>query len=180
MPPHPLTNFEIQIYHQNKSEFHGIYSGNNLPKIKDGAYIINIDEYKSIGTNWIVSYVNAENVTYFDSFGVEYILRKVRKTIWNKNAKRNIYRIQAYDSIMCWYSCIGFIDFMLKGKSLLDYTNSFPPNDHEKNDEIILKYFIPTLGLSVISSKCKYEDKKIFKEEISIEILNIFGLIKNI
>ena len=81
MPPHPLTNFEIQIYHQNKSGFHGIYSRNNLPEIKDGAYIINTDEYKSIGTNWIVSYVNAENVTYFDSFGVEYILGKVRKII---------------------------------------------------------------------------------------------------
>ena len=53
----------------------------------------------------------------------------------------NIYRIQAYDSIMCGYFCIGFIDFMLKGKSLLDYTNLFSPNDYEKNDKIILKYF---------------------------------------
>ena len=81
---------------------------------------------------------------------------------------------------MCGWSCIRFIDFMLKGKSLLDHTNLFLPNDHEKNDEIILKYFILILGLSVISSKCKYEDEKIFKEEICIEILNIFGLIKNV
>ena len=51
---------------------------------------------------------------------------------------KNIYRIQAYDSIMCGYFCIGFIDFMLKGKSLLDYTNLFSPNDYEKNDKIIL------------------------------------------
>ena len=53
----------------------------------------------------------------------------------------NINRIQAYDSIMCGYFCIGFIDFMLKGKSLLEYTNLFSSNDYEKNDKIILKYF---------------------------------------
>ena len=57
----------------------------------------------------------------------------------NKNIITNIYRIQAYDSIMCGYFCIGFVDFMLKGKSLLDYTNLFSLN--EKNDKIILKYF---------------------------------------
>ena len=54
----------------------------------------------------------------------------------------NINRIQAYDSIMCGYFCIGFIDFMLKGKSLLDYTNLFSPNDYEKNDKIILTFSI--------------------------------------
>ena len=58
----------------------------------------------------------------------------------NKNII-NIYRIQTYDSIMCGYFCIGFIDLMLKGKSLLEYTNLFSPNDYEKNDKIILKYF---------------------------------------
>ena len=49
--------------------------------------------------------------------------------------------MQAYNLIMCRYFCIGFIDFMLKGKSLLDYTNSFSPSNYEKNDKIILKYF---------------------------------------
>ena len=68
-------------------------------------------------------YVNVENVTYFDSFGVEDILKEIGKLIGNKNIKINIYRVQAYDSIMCWYFCIGFIDFMLKVKSL------FSPND---------------------------------------------------
>ena len=58
----------------------------------------------------------------------------------NKNII-NIYRIQTYDSIMCGYFCIGFIDLMLKGKSLLEYANLFSPNDYEKNDKIILKYF---------------------------------------
>ena len=76
MPPHPLTNFDTQKYYQNESKFNGVYSRNNLPKIKDGAYVINLDEYKSIGTHWIALYVNAENVTYFDSFGVEHILKK--------------------------------------------------------------------------------------------------------
>ena len=86
-------------------------------------------------------YVNAKNVTYFDSFGVEHIPKEIKKFIGNKNIITNIYRIQAYNSIMCGYFCIGFIDFMLKGKSLLDYTNLFSPNNYEKNDKIILKYF---------------------------------------
>ena len=73
MPSHPLTNFEIQNYYQNEPKFNGVYLRNNLSKIKNGAYKINPDEYESIGTHWIALYVNAENVTYFDSFGVEYI-----------------------------------------------------------------------------------------------------------
>ena len=85
--------------------------------------------------------MNAENVTYFDSLRVEHIAKKKRKFIQNKNVKTNIYKIQAYDSIMCGYFCIGFIDFMLKGKSLFDYTNLLFPNDYKKNDKIILKYF---------------------------------------
>ena len=64
-----------------------------------------------------------------------------KKVIENKNIVPNIFRVQAYDSIMCGYFCIGFIDFMLKGKSFLEYTNLFSPNDYEKNDKVILKYF---------------------------------------
>ena len=70
-------------------------------------------------------YVNTKNVTYFDSFGVEHIPKKIRKFIRIKNIVTNIYRIQAFDSIMCGYFCIGFIDFILKGKSFLVYTNLF-------------------------------------------------------
>ena len=73
MPPHPLTNFEIQRYYENKPKFDSAYSRNNLSKIKDGAYIINLDEYESIRTHWIALYVNAKNLTYFDSFGVEHM-----------------------------------------------------------------------------------------------------------
>ena len=67
--------------------------------------------------------------------------REIKKFIGNKNTITNIYRIQAYDLIMWKYFCIGFIDFMLKGKNLFDYKNLFSPNDFEKNDKIILKYF---------------------------------------
>ena len=63
MPPHPLTNFEIQKYYQNKPKFNGVYSINNFSKIKDGVYIINLDEHESIGTHWIALYVNAKNVS---------------------------------------------------------------------------------------------------------------------
>ena len=101
-----------------------------LPKIKVGAYVINLDEYKSIGTHWIALYVNGNNkkvccdAIYFDSFGVEHITKVIKKFIGNKNIITNNYRIQTYDS-----------------KSLLDYINLFSPNDYEKNDKIILKYF---------------------------------------
>ena len=67
--------------------------------------------------------------------------KKLKKLIENKNIITHIYRIQAYDSIMCGYFCIGFIDFMLKVKNLLEYTNLFSPKNYEKNNKIILKYF---------------------------------------
>ena len=84
--------------------------------------------------------MNAENVTYFDSFGVEHIPKEIRKYIGNKNIITNIYGIQAYDSIMCVYFCIGFSDFMLKAKSLSEYIDLFSPNDYETNDKIIVKF----------------------------------------
>ena len=74
MPPHPLTNFEIQKNYQNEPSFNGVFSRDNLPKIKDGAYIINLDEYSDVGTYWVAAHVNNDDVTYFDSFGVEHIL----------------------------------------------------------------------------------------------------------
>ena len=64
MSPHPLTNFEIQKYYKNESRFNGVYSRDNLPKIKDGAYIKNLNEYSDIGTHWVALWVNNNNVTY--------------------------------------------------------------------------------------------------------------------
>ena len=116
MPPHPLTNFEIQKYYQNEARFNGVYSRDNLTKIKYEAYIINLDDYSDIGTHWVALHVQ------------------------NNNA--NIFRIQAYDSIMCGYFYIEFIDVMLAGKTLTEFTNLFSPNNLRKNDDMILKYFM--------------------------------------
>ena len=146
MTPYPLTNFEIQAYYQNEPRFIGVYSRDSLPdKIKDGAYVINLDEYSDIGTHWIALYVNNKTVTYFDSFRIEHIPKEVKTVIGNRNIIINIYRIQNFDSIMCRYFCIGFIDYMFKGKSLTDYTNLFSPNNFKKNDDIILNYFLNKL-----------------------------------
>ena len=133
MSTHPLTNFEIQKYYQDEPIFNSVYSRDNLSvEIKDGAYIIYLDEYSDIGTHWVDSYVSNNDVTYFDSFGGEHIPKEIKTFISNKNIKTNIFRIQAYDSIMCGYFCIGFIDFMLAGKTLTDFTNLFSPNNFKK------------------------------------------------
>ena len=76
MPSHPLNNFEIEKYYHNQPRFNGVYSRDNLPKIKDGTYVINIDEYSDIGTHWIALYVVNNDATYFDSFVVEHILKR--------------------------------------------------------------------------------------------------------
>ena len=142
MPPHPLTNFEIQEYYKDESTFNGVYSRDNLPKtIKNGAYVINLDEYKDVGTHWIALYVKNNKIIYFDSFGVDHVPKEINKFIGNKNTITNLYRIQYFHSIMCGYFCIGFIDFMFAGKSLIDFTSLFSFYDFKKNDKIIEDYF---------------------------------------
>ena len=130
---------KIQKYYQIEPRFNGVFSRDNLQKIKDGAYIINLDEYSDIGTHWVALYVHNNDVTYFDSFGVEHIPKEIKEFVKNKNITANIFRIQAYDSVMCRYFCIGFIDFMFKGKTLTEFRNLFSPNSFEKNDDMILK-----------------------------------------
>ena len=130
MPTYLLTNFEIQKCYENKPKFNGVYLRNNLSKIEDRVYTINLDEYESRRTHQIALYVNAENLTYFDRFGAEHFPKENRKFIRNNFIVTNIYRIQTYDSMMCGHFCTGFIDFMLKGKSLLEYTNLFSPNEN--------------------------------------------------
>ena len=152
LPSHPLTNIEISEYYASKSRFNGVYSRDNLPKItKKGAYVINLDEYKNTGTHWIALFVKTNEVIYFDSFGIKHIPKEINKFVGNeqsssakahnKNIIANIFRIQAYGSIMCGYFCIKFINYMLKGKALLDYTNLFSPEDFKKNDQIIKRIF---------------------------------------
>ena len=109
-------------------------------KIKDGACVINLEEYSDIGTHWIALYVKNNDITYFDSFGVEHIPKEIIKSIGRKNLIANIFKIQAYDSIMWGYFCIGFINFMCKGKPLTEFTNLFSPYDFLKNDNIIMSF----------------------------------------
>ena len=102
MPPHPLTNLKIQKCYQKEPKFNGVCASKDLGfKINDRAYITNLDAYEPIGTYQIVLYVNAENITYFHSFAVEYIPKEIRKFIRNKNTTTNIYRMQAYNLIIC-------------------------------------------------------------------------------
>ena len=119
MPPHPLTNFEIQNYYKNEPRFNDVSSRNNLPeynsikKIQDGAYIINLDAYADVGTHWIALFYNRNEIVYFGCFGVEHIPEKVKEFIGNKNIKANIFRGQENDSVMYGYFCIIFIDLLI-------------------------------------------------------------------
>ena len=119
MPPHPLTNFEIQKYYQNEPRFNGVYSRNNLPKkIKDVAYVINLDEYADVDTHWITLFCNRSEINYFDSFGVAHVFEEIKEFVGNKNIIGNIFRVQANNSVMRGYFCVGLIDFMLASKKL--------------------------------------------------------------
>ena len=112
--------------------FNGVYPRDTLPdKIELGAYIVSLQDYLGPGTHWIALYVKHNEVIYFE----------IKRFIGHKTTKTNIFRIQADNSIMCRYFCIGFIYFMFAGRSLIDFTNSFFAYDFKKNDAIILSYF---------------------------------------
>ena len=85
------------------------------------AYVINLHEYFNTETHWVAFYTINNDVTYFDSFGVEPIQKEIEKFVKGSLITKNIYKIQAYDWIMCGYFCIGFIDFMFKGKSVTNF-----------------------------------------------------------
>ena len=128
MLPHLLTNFEMRKYYQNKPRFNGLYSRDILPKwIKHGAYVTSLDDYLDVVTHWIALHVKNIEIIYFDSFGVQHVPKEIEIFIGHKNTKTNIFRIQSNNSIMCGYFCIGFIDFMLAGKTLIYFTSLFFP-----------------------------------------------------
>ena len=103
MSPHPLTNFEIQRYYQNEPRFNEVLSSNNLPKtIKDGTYVINLDEYADVGTHWTAFLRNRSQIVYFDSFGVEHDPEEIKEFVRNKNIIANIFRIQAKQFSYVW------------------------------------------------------------------------------
>ena len=140
MPPHPLTNFEIQQYYENELRFNVPYILEIIYLKKDGAYGINLDEYADVGTHWITLFCRKNEIAYFDIFGVKHAPEEIKELVGNKNIT-NIFRVQATNSIMCGYFCIGFIDFMLAGKKLNDFISLFSVYDFEKNENIILGYF---------------------------------------
>ena len=153
-------------YYQIEPKFNDVYSRSNLSKIKNGAHIINLDEYESIGTHWIVLFVSKLNI----------FRKKVENSLEIKILWQIFCRMQAYGLIMCGYFCIGCIDFMLKGKTLLDFTNLFSPNDDKKNNKI-LKYFFQWLKswknyivLFVVSRK----NLKTLKDNISSKNISPF------
>ena len=135
MLSYPLVKFEIQKYYQN----HAKRSSKNEPKcsyvkIKDGAYIINLDESSDIGTHWVALYVIDNDFIHFN--------KEIKTFTSNKNIRTNIFRIEAYDSIMCGYFWIRFINFILAGKTLTDFTNIFSQNNFKRNHDITLNYFM--------------------------------------
>ena len=108
--------------------FNGVYSRNNLPKrIKDEAYVKDLDEVADVSRHWIILYV--KNI---EIIRVEHVLKEIKTFITHKNIKTNVFRIQENNSIMCGYFCIGFIDFMFASKTLIDYTSLFSPCYFEK------------------------------------------------
>ena len=109
--------------------------------IKNRAFIIHLDEYADVGTNWIALYVKNSEVIYFDSFGFEDVPKEFKRFIGHKCIKTNIFRIQADNLIMCGYFCIGLIEFIFAGKCFIGFTSLFSPYDFKKNDKIIPDYF---------------------------------------
>ena len=98
-------------------------------------------KYPDAGTHWIALFCNRNEIVYFDSFGVEHVPEEIIEFAGNKNIKASIFWVQWNDSVMCGYFCVGFIDFMLPGKKLTDFTSLFSPHYFKKNDDIILRYF---------------------------------------
>ena len=120
---HPLTNLKIQKYYQNEPKLNEVYCRDNLRnKIKDGAYVINRDEYFNIGTHSIAFYALNNNVTYFNNFDVEHIPKEIIEFIGNKNIKgskitKNVFVMQTYDSLTYGYFCIALLILWLKAKA---------------------------------------------------------------
>ena len=86
MPPHPLTNFEIQKYYRKEPRFNGVFSRDNLPnKVIDGAFVISLDEYADVDTHWIALFCNRNENVYFGSFGVEHVSEEIKEFVGNKN-----------------------------------------------------------------------------------------------
>ena len=117
---HPLSNIKIIHYFNYELRFNGVFSRNNLPRMKNGAYAINLDDKNSKRTYWVSLFVDKNIAAYFDSFGMEYILQEVLNKTKDKSITHSLFRTQGSESIMCGFYCIAFIEYMLVGKNFLD------------------------------------------------------------
>ena len=139
----PLTNFNFHDYYKGNALFGGVHSRDNVPRLKNKFYIVNLDDYEGPGTHWIAIFnVYRDEIIYFDSFGVdppEEILKKLLDV--HKKMIMNTYRIQALNSENCGFFCIYVIDNLLKGRSFISISTDFDPNDFEKNDKKIKNYY---------------------------------------
>ena len=136
VPLHPLSNIEITknwITNLGLLEF---FSRDNLPRIKHGAYAINLNDKQSKEIHWVLSFIDSNTTAYFDSFRNEYILQEILNQIKDKSIMHNIFRMQSDDSTMSAFYCIAFIEYMIARKTFLDYTNLFSLNDFKKNEKI--------------------------------------------
>ena len=118
-----------------------VFFKKQLPRTKDGVYVIDLDDKDSKGTHWFPLFIDRNTALYFDSFRTEYIPLEVLNKIRDKSITYNLFRIQDDESIICGFYCIAFVEYMLAGKNLLDYTYLLSPNDYKKNNKIIYKYF---------------------------------------
>ena len=116
---HLLNNIEITNYFNYEPRFNGVFSRNNIPRINDGAYVINLHDKNSKGKQWASLFIDKNTAVYFDSFGIEYILEEVLNKIRDKSITHNIFRMQDNESIMRGFYCIAFIEYMLAGKTFI-------------------------------------------------------------
>ena len=131
---------EITNYFNYESRFNGVFSRNNLPRIKDEAYVLNLDDKNSKETHWVSPFIDRNTAIYLDFFGIEYIPLEVLK----KSEINQLLTIYLEYKIMICYVLIllfAFTEYMLAGKTLLDYTNVLSSNDYKKIKKIIYKYF---------------------------------------
>ena len=127
-----LKHCKVPKYHDQDCRFNGVYSRNNLPRIKDGVSAINQDDEESKGTYWVSLFINISTAVYFDSFGIKYFRQEVLSKIEYESILHNVFSIQFEDSIKFGFYCITFTEHMIAGKTLLDYTNLFSLNDYKK------------------------------------------------
>ena len=111
------------------------FSKNNLPRIKDEAYVTNLDDKKCKISHWVSLSIDRNTTAYFDSFGIEYIPQEVLNIIRDKSITLNIFIIQDNHSLRCGFYCVAFIEYKIAGKILLDYLNLFSQNDYKKNEK---------------------------------------------